>query len=225
MLFRSTWTGIIDHHRSTEASGYTVSILAPTAESTCGMVRELARSWGVPLDFDTATLLYVGLIFDTGGFRYSNTAPSTHALAAELLSCGIDHARITLKILVERRPEAMRLLARMLSESVFVAGGKAVHTTCTRAMLQEIGANEADLEGIVDVLQHVEGVDLAVVFVERGPERVKLSLRSSGKVDVASFARSLDPNGGGHAKAAGVMLAVGLEEARRRVLEGIPALV
>lgn len=211
------WTGIIDHHRSTDPEGYGVALLAPAAESTCGMVRELAREWGVPLDRDTAALLYVGLIFDTGGFRYSNTSPGTHALAAELLGCGIDHAGITLKILAERRPEAMRLLARMLGSATFSHGGRALSSSCTRALLEELGANEGDLEGIIDHLQHVEGVDLAAVFVERGPSRVKMSFRSSGKVDVAALARSLDPNGGGHAKAAGVLLAVPLEEARERV--------
>ncbi len=200
------WTGIIDHHRSTELDGYDVAYLDPGAESTCGMVHGLARAWGVPLDRDLATLLYVGLIFDTGGFRYSNTAPSTHRLAAELLETGIDHARIMLKVLVERRPVALRLLARLLADATFSPDGRLALTACTRAIFDEVGAAEPDLEGVVDVLQHTEGVDLAVVVVERGPERVKLSLRSSGRVDVAKLARSLDPGGGGHAKAAGVVL-------------------
>ncbi|MES2644767.1 MAG: DHH family phosphoesterase [Myxococcota bacterium] len=211
------WTGIIDHHRSTDLGGYDVAYFDPTAESTCGMVSALAKAWAVPLDADLATLLYVGIIFDTGGFRYSNTAASTHRLAAELLETGIDHARIMLKVLVERRPAALRLMARLLQEATFPANGRLAMTTCTLAMMREVGANDGDLEGVVDMLQHTEGVDLAVVIVERAPTRVKLSLRSSGRVDVAALARSLDAGGGGHAKAAGVVLQAPVAEVVTRL--------
>ncbi|MDP2312682.1 MAG: DHH family phosphoesterase [Pseudomonadota bacterium] len=211
------WTGIVDHHRSTDLDGYDVALFNPAAESTCGMVHGVATAWGIPLDADLATLLYVGVIFDTGGFRYSNTAASTHRLAAELLETGIDHARIMLKVLVERRPAALRLMARMLQEATFHANGHLAMTTCTRAMLREVGASESDLEGVVDMLQHTEGVDLAVVVVERGEARVKLSLRSSGRVDVAALAHALHPGGGGHAKAAGVVLLAPVAEVIARL--------
>jgi len=202
----AAWTGIVDHHRSTELDGYDVAFFDPAAESTCGMISQLVRAWNLPLDPDLATLLYVGVIFDTGGFRYSNTVASTHRLAADLVETGIDHARIMLKVLVERRQTAVRLLARLLAETTFSPDGRLALTACTRGHFAELGASEADLEGVVDMLQHTEGVDLAVVVVERGPGRVKLSLRSSGRVDVARLARSLDVGGGGHAKAAGVVL-------------------
>lgn len=211
------WTGIVDHHRSTETAGYDVALFDPVAESTCGMIHALARAWGVPLDRELATLLYVGVIFDTGGFRYSNAVASTHRLAAELLETGIDHARIMLKVLVERRPQALRLLGRMLDAAEFAGGGRLALATCPLALLEELGANDGDLEGIVDALQHTEGVDLGVVVVERGPTRVKLSLRSSGRVDVAALARSLDAGGGGHAKAAGVVLQAPLDQVLARI--------
>lgn len=211
------WTALVDHHLSTDAAPYTVALFDPRSESTCAMVHALARAWDVAIDADLATLLYAGIIFDTGGFRYSNTRASTHRIAAELLETGIDHARISLKVLMERRVPALRLLARMLDQATFHAGGRLAIAVCTRAGLTEVGAVEADLEGIVDLLQHTEGVDLAVVVVERGPHKVKLSLRSSGRVDVAALARSLHENGGGHAKAAGVVLHEPLEAVLTRL--------
>jgi phosphoesterase RecJ-like protein len=216
------WTGIIDHHRSTDLDGYDVALFNPGAESTCGMIYALLRAWGIPLDATLAALLYVGVIFDTGGFRYSNTAAGTHLLAAELLATGIDHAGIMLKVLVERRPAAIRLLGRLLSEAELLSGGRLALATCTRGHLDGLGATEADLEGVVDALQHTEGVELAVVVVERGADRVKLSLRSAGNVDVARLARSLDPGGGGHAKAAGVVLRAPLEEVVARLRVELP---
>lgn len=219
------WRGIIDHHRSTELDGYELAYFAPTAESTCGMIAALAKHWSVPFDRALAEQLYTGLIFDTGGFRYSNATAATHRLAAELLETGIDHARIMLKVLVERRQSSIRLLARLLDGAHFSADGRLALAACTRDQLAAVGATEADLEGVVDHLQHVEGVDLAVVVVERGPERVKLSLRSSGRVDVATLARSLDAGGGGHAKAAGVQLKASVEAVVGRLVPELTARV
>lgn len=213
----AAWTALVDHHVSTDVSPYTVALFEPHSESTCAMVHALARLWSVPVDAELATLLYVGIIFDTGGFRYSNTRASTHRVAAELLETGIDHAHISLKVLMERRPAALRLLARMLDQATFHANGRLAIAVCTRALLGEIGAVESDLEGIVDLLQHTEGVELGVVVVERGPHKVKLSLRSAGGVDVAALARSLNENGGGHAKAAGVVLHQAVDEVLARL--------
>ena len=67
------------------------------------MVLELLDAWQHPLDSALAELLYTGLIFDTGGFRYSNTDPRTHRAAARLLEQGIDHAAISARVLMERR--------------------------------------------------------------------------------------------------------------------------
>lgn len=205
------WTAIVDHHRSTDPSVYTVAIFDPAAESTCGLVYTMARHWGVPVDRDLAATLYTGVIFDTGGFRYSNTGPETHRMAAELLETGIDHAQVALRVLAERRPQGLRLLAALLARTTFEAGGRVVMASCPLALMAGLGADDGDLEGAVDHLQHTDGVELAAILVERPNGRVKVSLRSRGRVDVAELARALHDGGGGHAKAAGVALAGGLD--------------
>lgn len=207
------WTGIIDHHRSTDVAGYTWSFFDGECESTCVMVREMLRDLGIPVDRDLAALLYTGVVFDTGGFRYSNTRASTHRLAAELLETGIDHAEITLRVLAERRKPGLVLAGRMISEARFWAGGKIAVAVFSKAIAAELGATELDVEGVVDMLQHTQGVSIAVVLTERAPDRVKLSLRSRGAVDVAAVARRLSAGGGGHAKAAGAAMAMGLDAA------------
>lgn len=206
------WTGLVDHHRSTDVGGYTWWLFDPGAESTCVMIRGLLGEWGVALDAENSAQIYAGLIFDTGGFRYSNTRASSHRVAAELLETGIDHAAIMMKVLVERRLSGLKLLARMLTEAQFWADGRIAVATYTLAMAAELGASELDVEGVVDALQHTAGVDLAVVLVERAPAKVKVSLRSRGAVDVSVLAKRLNDGGGGHAKAAGAMLFAPLAE-------------
>ena len=186
---------IVDHHGSTRSDGYDVAVLDPLAASTCEMVLDLADAWGAALDADLATLLYVGILFDTGGFRYSNTSPSTHRAAARLLATGISHADIAIRVLMERSRAGSLLKARLVSEIQFHADGRLA-----------LGAGPHDLDGIVEAILYIEGVEMAVLATERGPDKVKLSLRSRGGVDVAALAHQLHPSGGGHAKAAGVVL-------------------
>lgn len=214
----AAWTGLVDHHRSTDTSLYTVSVFDPAAESACGLVYNMALRWGVPLDRELAALLYTGVIFDTGGFRYSNTQPSTHQMAAALLATGLDHTALMLRVLVERRRAAIDLLAAVLRDARYLDDGAIVLGVCSRAAFSALGAEDEDAEGIVDTLQHICGVELAGLLLERSGGRVKVSLRSRGAVDVASLAHGLDAGGGGHAKAAGVMLTTSLADAEARLV-------
>ena len=219
------WTGIIDHHRSTDTAPYTVAYFEPTSESTCSMIAALADAWGVPLDAEMAEQIYTGLVFDTGGFRHSNTRPATHALAARLLALGIDSTRITHRVLHERRKEATLLLGALVGGTQFLHDGALAVTACPASLMTRLGAEAPDFEGIVELLQGTTGVAVSAVLQERGPARTKISLRSGGRVDVAALAKSLDAGGGGHAKAAGVTVPWPLDEAVARIERAVAGLL
>lgn len=208
---------IIDHHASTTPEGYHISLLDPRAASTCEMVHALLESWGQPLDAELAALLYTGIIFDTGGFRHSNTSPASHRLAARLLETGIDHAAISVRVLVERRPAGLRLLGRALAGVRYYGDGAIALASVSLDDLRTAGAEGADLEGIVDALVYTTGVEVACLAIEKEAERVKLSLRSRKWLDVAKLARALAAGGGGHPRAAGVSLDTPLPVALERL--------
>lgn len=212
---------IVDHHASTTPEGYHLCLLDPGAASTTEMVHALLQSWGCPVDAALASLLYTGLIFDTGGFRHSNTRPGTHRLAAELLETGIDHAGISVRVLVERRPAGLRMLARALEGVRYHADGAVALGAVSLADLAETGAETADLEGIVDALVYTTGVEVGCLAIEKDAARVKLSLRSRRWLDVAKLARALAAGGGGHPRAAGVSLSMSLPEALERLPEAL----
>lgn len=215
--FRSAgWTGIIDHHRSTKGDAYTLPWLDHHYESTCVMVRELFRAWDVPLTKDVATLLYTGLIFDTGAFRYSNTHSGSHLLAAELLSFDIEHHRICERVLMNRRLPGLKLYARIIDQARFLADNRLAIGVYPLALRHELHTGDGDTEGIIDGLQHVQGVEMSALFIET-KEKTKLSLRSRGDVDVAALAVQISPHGGGHAKAAGAAVFESLEATMARV--------
>jgi phosphoesterase RecJ-like protein len=215
--------GIVDHHVSTTADGYTHWWLSPHATSTCEMVHDAMVALGMPLDRDLATLLYVGTIFDTGGFRYSNTTPATHRLAAALLEHGIDHASLCARILMERREPGMRLASRVFADARIELDGRLVVGSIPHGLWCELGLVGGDVEGIVDALVHLQGADVGVLLIGREDGSTKLSLRSRGSVNVAAVAKSLSASGGGHAKAAGASVAVGIEAAHSKVAEAVKA--
>lgn len=221
-------TGLVDHHRSSSTEGYTVAWLDPSATSTCQMVYDALVAHGDPLSHTVATGLYVGTIFDTGGFRYSNTTPATHRMAAHLLELGVDHADANIRVLVERRLRGVRAAGSIYTAAREALSGRCMVAHVTQALQQELGLVQADLEGIVDRLVYVPGVACSALFIEKPPAddgtpAVKVSLRSRGEVDVAAVARSLAISGGGHEKAAGALMLVSPAEAERAVLLALSA--
>jgi len=204
--------GIIDHHASTGAAGYDHAWLSPNAASTCEMLYELFEAEQITVTKSIATNLYTGFVFDTGSFRYSNTSPSTHSMAASLLESGIDHAKITAKVLLERSTTGLRAAGRVYSDSTFEADGAICIGTVSRETAQDLQLEPSDLEGIVDMLVFTAGVEIAVLAIQRKDNSVKLSLRSRDQANVCAIAKRLSPTGGGHRKAAGATVKGSLED-------------
>lgn len=216
---------IIDHHRSTKVDGYDIALVDPSASSTCDLVFELLVAWRLPLDRPTAQLIYAGVVFDTGGFRHSNTTPQTHLLAAHLVAQGIDHAAISTRILFDRSQAGVALLAAVLSGAEYRSRGRLAIGQASYALGSGLGAGPGDIEGIVDHLVYTSGVELACFFIEQEPGAIKLSLRSRALIDVSIIARSLSPGGGGHARAAGATLNGTVEQVIAQVLPSLEAAV
>lgn len=213
--------GIIDHHGSTRQDGYTHFWVQPRVSSTCEMLYHVFVEREEDLDSQVAHLLYAGLVFDTAAFRYTNTVPSTHAMAGHLIELGIDHAAICMDILMQRRLPGVRLLGRVLSTATVHHDGRLVLGGVRLDDLRALGAGPDDIEGIVENLVNIQGAEVGILLIERGEHTVKLSLRSRGEVDVARLAHRLHPSGGGHAKAAGVVLDTPFDVATTKILDAL----
>jgi len=88
--------------------------------------------------------------------------------------------------------------------------------TVPTGALQRHDVDPDDVEGIVEHARSIRGVRLAMLFREISGGRVKVSLRSVGKVDVAALAKQF--GGGGHTKAAGVAIQGTLSDVQVAVL-------
>jgi bifunctional oligoribonuclease and PAP phosphatase NrnA len=215
---------IIDHHSSSKSTEYDVAIIDPYATATCSIIYDIMTLWDCPLTTSIATNIYVGLIFDTGGFRYANTTVETHRLAAELLQKNIDHAYISAMILTEKRPQGIQLLGQVLTTVQYFGKDQIAFSTITQSTMNQLGCVLDDLEGIVETILYISGVELSCLCIEK-PSSIKVSLRSRSKVNVASLAKKLSTHGGGHMRAAGATinksLMTGLPYIQSKLLDAI----
>jgi len=206
----------IDHHVSNSAYG-SVNLIQPDASATGQVVFRLLRTLGLPITPDTATNLYAALLTDTGGFRHENTTEEALRLAADLVELGADPAWIALKSYKSRAVSTLRLealaVARMRSE----LDGRLVWSEVTRAMLEEAGATWQETDGVIDVLQTIDSMTVAVLFKELQPDVTKISVRTRGDVDATDLCSPF--GGGGHRRAAGAEIHAPMAVAQERVLQ------
>ncbi|MGQ0701838.1 MAG: DHH family phosphoesterase [Gemmatimonadales bacterium] len=205
----------IDHHVSPGTLPDGPRYLDPSAAATGELICEIALANQWPMTPAVARALYVALLTDTGGFRFSNTHPRTLRIAAELLERGLDPEDIYLEVYANAPPGRPRLLAETL-QTLVVEDGLAWITVPPGA-LERHQVTVDDLDGIVEFPRSIAGVRLALLFREISRDRVKVSLRSIGEVDVAAFARPF--GGGGHKHASGLSLPGSLPEVQATVLE------
>jgi len=207
----------IDHHVSPGTLPPGPRYVDPGAAATGELVVEMALANRWPLTRQVARALYVAILTDTGGFRFSNTHPRTLRIAAELLETGLDPESIYLDVYANAPIGRPRLLAEALQTLVVEPEVGLGWVTVPPGAVERHGVTVDDLEGIVEFPRSVSGVRLAVLFREMSQGRVKVSLRSVGDVDVAVFAKPY--GGGGHSHAAGMALEGTLPEVQATVLE------
>lgn len=189
----------IDHHLNGAPFG-DLFWVTPSASSTCEMLYELALILPVRVDSDIASQLYIGLLTDTGSFRFSNTNRRVLEIAAKLVAAGAQPAAIARQVYDSTSPQRLRLLAKVLSSVTFAAENRLATARVTQAMFAETGSSATDSDGFIDHLRSVKSVEMAMLFREDNHGQVHVSLRSKGEVDVARFAKRYQ--GGGHRQAA-----------------------
>ncbi len=188
----------IDHHVSNKGCGDENYIIT-TASSACELVFNVIDH--DKMNVEIAKALYMGIVTDTGVFKYNNTSPKTMQAAAELISYGFDFGALIDHVFYEKTYLQNQILGRALLESIMLMDGRCVVSVISKQTMEFYGATSNDLDGIVNQLLLTIGVDCAIFMYEIAPLEYKVSLRSSGAVNVAEVAEMF--GGGGHMRAAG----------------------
>lgn len=209
---------VLDHHLEEEPCG-TANFVDPTYASASEIIVDLFVEAGIDIPRDAAECAYVGLVTDTGGFRFSNTRPESHLRAARLLDAGIDVSGISSRLFETMTGSKFALLRAVLRNTEVDASGRYAFTTITLKEMEEAGANPEDLDGLVNYTRNIEGVDVGMLLREVDGGSVKVSMRSGADFNSAKVLQLF--GGGGHAAAAGATLEGPLDRARGRILNEV----
>jgi len=229
---------VVDHHAQGDSDIAPRRYVDTTNAAAAQPVAELCRlilqkKTLAELPREVAEPLYLGMATDTGWFKHSNVTPKVLRTAADLLATGVDHAALYVSIEQRERLPRLKLLGRALDSLKLFDDNRVAVMTITKKDYAETGAQASDSGGFADHSQTLETVMVTIVLTEAdasefgmeakaGEKLTKVSMRSksiAGSVDVNAVAKEF--GGGGHVRAAGAKMAMGMEEAKAKLLDGI----
>ena len=210
-------TGNIDHHK-TNNSYAELNFVEGDASSTSEVIYAIAKDLNWEINRDTAVCLYVGILTDTGSFRFSNTTPRAMEFAAEMLKSGINPQEM-FQHCYETYTKGMALCqAYCVDKAVFLDDDKIVYTTVYKKDMEKFNTDEEFAEGLTERLRAITSTCVAFVAKEMKNGGCKISMRSKS-IDVAEICGIF--GGGGHKFAAGCTMKSNVEESVKKILAEI----
>jgi bifunctional oligoribonuclease and PAP phosphatase NrnA len=203
----------IDHHASGHNWGH-VNWIDRSAASVGELVYRLVKAAGAQITPQMATCLYTTLLTDTGGFCYGALRASTFALAQELVEAGANPVGIAHDVYFSTAMSKLLLLGSALNN--LNREGRLAWLWVTQKDIVRARASEEDCEGIANYALSIADVEAAAFFRELPEGRVRVSLRSKGKVNVAAIAERM--GGGGHENASGCSVEGPMARATEEIL-------
>jgi phosphoesterase RecJ-like protein len=208
----------IDHHFSN--NGFcSLKILDAKASSTGELVFRLMQEMRFKMTKDICTNLYAAIITDTGSFRYSSTTKETFLAVGILVGEGANPQRIAENIYESDSPVRLKLLAKALSTLSLDLESRVGSMVVTQKDLMETGAAWEHTEGFVDIPRTVRGIEVSVLYTQRGENHFKLSLRSKAKVNVEKVAKKF--GGGGHIHASSCWMKGDIETIKSQIIQAV----
>jgi phosphoesterase RecJ-like protein len=214
---------MIDHHQAPD--DYATYVYSDVAmSSTCEMVYHFIDKLGDTdkIDANVATCLYLGIMTDTGSFRFPATTSQTHHVVAHLLDKGANNAQIYNNVFDSNTPERLQLLGCALSNLKIIPEHRTAYITLSHEELNKYNYKKGDTEGVVNYGLSLNNIVLAVIFIEDKQEGIiKISLRSKGNFSVNDLSRA-HFDGGGHINAAGGKSYLSLNDTVEKFISILP---
>ena len=193
----------IDHHASNKHYGkwnYVVS----AAGANCQNIYHVIGAIGGTITKEIATALYTGLSTDTGNFMFDNVSSETLRIAADLKDIGANTDAVRLKLYESSSKKKIEMLKYILNNLHISADGQYAWSSISHQMIEELQPESTDIDGLINTIKDIEGVEIAILFRGVEANRTKASLRSKVWADVNQIAGMF--GGGGHVRASGVSI-------------------
>ena len=191
---------MIDHHLAPDDYAkymYSDPKMSSTGEMVYNFIEMLDDTDKITADI--ATCIYVGIMTDTGSFRFRSTTNRTHQVISSLIEKGADNTEIHNQVYDTNSYNRLQLLGRALQNLKVIPEYNTAYITLS-----------------------VHKVLLAAIFIENTQEGIiKISLRSKGELSVNEMSRT-HFNGGGHTNAAGGRSVLSLEATVEKFIAILP---
>ena len=214
----------IDHHISNTGFG-DLQLIDTDACATAEIVYRLIDALEIPFDREIATSIYLGILTDTGSFRFSNTNPAAFAISKAMTDIGVEPHVVAQRVFGTYSLGRIKLLNMALNSIEISENGKLSLMTVSRSMLNATGTSTEDIDGLINYARRIEDVKVAALIHEikngagkfTNMNRYHVSLRSDNTVDVAEIAAKF--GGGGHTSAAGFQIESTLVALKEKIIE------
>ena len=188
----------MDHHYPQGEYG-DLAFVDTSRESCAGLVAKFLIEKRFKLNDKAATALFIGMVTDSGRFRYSSTNSETYKIASELMKYKIDTEFIYNKIYVDKLAN-VKLKAKLIDKFVVLESGVA-YLINTKEEIKEYNVPIYDVSrGMVNIMAGIEEISIWANFSEDESGDIYCEFRSNGKnINVVATKYG----GGGHLQASG----------------------
>ncbi len=208
----------IDHHPSN--TGFAEELwLIDDAAATCEMIFDLLEYLEIIFNQVMADCLYTGISTDTGCFKFENTSPNTHRVAARLMEYGANYKMLNNLLFESKSRRRIEIEKQALASLRYHFYEKVASITITKEQIERLEVDETDLEGITAVPRMSEGVDVGITLRQLKEGAYKVSVRTTPAADASAICARL--GGGGHKRAAGCEIIGSSENVMDAVLKEV----
>ena len=208
----------IDHHITNDKFGH-LNLVDPQASSTAEILYFLLKQGRCRWDKSLALYLYLGIMTDTGSFRYENTTVRTHQVVSDLLRFRLPVSKLYSQLYEVIPWSDLKAFIKIMGHFEVYYDGKVACIELTKEILNEFSMDFDLRDTIFKFLRSIKGLEVLVILTEVSPLKTRINFRSTDRVNVAQLASFF--RGGGHRRASGCMYPGPLKESKAKVLAKI----
>lgn len=189
----------IDHHIPKESYG-DYEWVEEHRSSSCEMIAAFYAAFKdeLKIDVETATLIYAGMVTDSGRFRFRSVSGDTMRLAGMLLDEGVDTDHLYANLYMKEF-HTLKFQAEVYKKMKISENGVA-YLYVSRAMQEKFGLTFEEACASVSYMDSIKNSLIWIAFIEADDGNIRVRLRSRF-VTINQIAEKY--NGGGHDCASG----------------------
>jgi len=201
----------IDHHEFRKPFG-DVKLIDKKAAAVGELVYILLKSLRAGITRRVAQNLMTSIIVETNSFRLPSVRPFTFEVCSDLVKVGVNFYDLVEMVFWSRRKESAILSGLCLARCKFAKAGRLVWSSIHQRDFDRLKGKDEDVDPVPDEMRSIKNVKVAVLFREKSNHKLRVSLRSKGRINVAKIAEYY--GGGGHFDVAGCVIPNKMESVR-----------